>query len=112
MAANPIIEKVRRLIALTASDRVEEARTSAHIACRLIRDHGLHVVTDAPHVIMVPSEPRETTRTDTMSRPRIIRSRFETHCIECKLTIAVGETCAWLKGKGVWDVECYREIWS
>lgn len=112
MAANPAVEKVRRLIALTNSPEREEARTSATLACQLINKYGLHVVADLPRIVPPPPPAAPATRaTDTMSRPRVIRSRYESTCIECKLTIAVGEPCAWLKGRGVWDLECYREVW-
>lgn len=37
-------DRVRKLIALSASDNSEEARTAALTACRLIREHGLEVV--------------------------------------------------------------------
>ena len=114
MSANPTIEKVRRLIALTTSNHAEEARTSAFLACKIIREHGLHVVSDLPRVVPTPPAPtpRPATTRTPMARPRLIRSRFETHCTECALTIEVGEMCAWLKGRGCWDLECYREVWS
>ncbi len=41
--ADPV-ERVRALIARTSSPHEEEARTSAVIACRLIREHSLDVV--------------------------------------------------------------------
>jgi|GEM_PF-2759213 len=111
MAANQTVEKVRRLIALTSSPEREEARTSADIACRLIREHRLHVVADVPRAVPPPPPPPRPRQSEPMERPRLIRSRFETQCKECRLTIEVGELCAWLKGRGVWDVECYRAVW-
>jgi len=41
---NDVLTKVQRLIALTASDSKEEARTAAYQACKLIREHELTVV--------------------------------------------------------------------
>lgn len=38
-----VVEKVRKLIALAASDSKEEARTAAMLACRLIRENNLVV---------------------------------------------------------------------
>ncbi len=50
MAADlKLLERVQKLIALSASDREEEARTSAFIACKLIREHKLTVGT-GPYV--------------------------------------------------------------
>jgi hypothetical protein len=40
-AADRAAEKVRKLVAMSASPHLEEARTSAFLACRLIREHGL-----------------------------------------------------------------------
>lgn len=45
------LERVKALIARTASDSEEEARTCALLACRLIREHGMQVTVgeDRPH---------------------------------------------------------------
>ena len=37
-AADRAAEKVRKLVAMSASPHLEEARTSAFLACRLIRE--------------------------------------------------------------------------
>lgn len=44
---NKAMERVKALIARTASDSEEEARTCALLACRLIREHALEVVDPA-----------------------------------------------------------------
>jgi hypothetical protein len=36
-----LLDKVRRLIALTSSPQYDEAHLAARMACRLIREHGL-----------------------------------------------------------------------
>ncbi len=46
--ATDILEKVRKLIALTASDNLNEAKAAAYQACKLIREHKLHVIPEAP----------------------------------------------------------------
>jgi hypothetical protein len=38
-----IVEQVRKLIALSSSPDEHEARSAAHLACKLIRAHNLHV---------------------------------------------------------------------
>ena len=38
------VERVKKLIALAASDNPEEARNAAHLACRLIREHKMQVI--------------------------------------------------------------------
>lgn len=40
---NPIVQRVRKLIALAGSSNENEGRTAAFLACRLIREHGLDV---------------------------------------------------------------------
>jgi hypothetical protein len=42
--AGSVLKKVEDLIARTASSSKEEARTSAFLACKLIREHGLVVL--------------------------------------------------------------------
>ncbi len=49
------VEKVRRLIALAASDSPEEARTAAFQACRLIREHEM--VVTGKHAAPFPDPP-------------------------------------------------------
>ncbi len=106
--ASPTLERVRKLVALAASPEREEARTSAVLVCRLIREHGLHVVEE----VAPPRAPAPPPKNDPLARPRVIRAKFECKCVECALTIEAGERCAWLKGRGCWDLECYREVWS
>ena len=43
MADDRIIQKIEKLIALSESSSIEEARTSAHMACKLILKHKLKV---------------------------------------------------------------------
>lgn len=44
MSLEKTLKRVRDLIALTSSDREEEARTAAFQACKLIREHKLDVI--------------------------------------------------------------------
>jgi len=39
-----ILGRIRALVALAGSDREEEARTSAHLACKLMREHKVEFV--------------------------------------------------------------------
>jgi hypothetical protein len=43
-----VLERVRRLIALSGSPNEEEARSAAFIACKLIREHGIAIGHSAP----------------------------------------------------------------
>ena len=113
--SSPIVRKVQGLIALTRSDRIEEARTSALIACRLIEKHNL-IVSDTP----VPAEPRPyvppeptysyrppaATYSDRPARPRTIYAKHNGKCRDCGAWIYAGESCVWLKDTGIWHPEC------
>jgi hypothetical protein len=46
---SPIVDRVRKLIALAGSPNEHESRSAAAMACRLIREHGLHVDDPSPH---------------------------------------------------------------
>lgn len=43
MDRSRVIERVQKLVAMTASPHEEEARTSAFLACKLIREHDLQI---------------------------------------------------------------------
>lgn len=62
MTTTKILERVRQLVALTASPNENEARNAAALACRLIRDHKLEIVDRDPKPGNVspppPSPPR------------------------------------------------------
>ncbi len=99
-----VVTKVEALIARTASDAAPEARTSAFLACKLIREHGLHVVEALPRA--TPANDAKTTE-----RPRLIRARFASTCCKCGDPILDNEQCAWLRGFGIWDLWCFQEVW-
>ncbi len=112
--------KVTKLIALTASDRMEEARTAAYLACKVIREKGLYVVTELPSEVPQTCAPRRGAhpepppwrpahyRADTTDapKPRTIVTKFDCTCLDCGSQIYVGDRCVWLKGKGCWHPEC------
>ena len=88
--------KATQLVALASSDRLEEARTAAHIACKYIREHGLRIVD--------PSERSEPTPT---LKPRlVIKSRFEGACPACARRWHVGSQIAWSKERGARCLDC------
>ncbi|MBK8695223.1 MAG: DUF2786 domain-containing protein [Deltaproteobacteria bacterium] len=55
---SPIVDRVRKLIALAGSPNEHESRSAAAMACRLIREHGLHVDDPSPHRHRADREPR------------------------------------------------------
>ena len=108
-AADRAAEKVRKLVAMSASPHLEEARTSAFLACRLIREHGLQVATHRPAAqTTTAASPRTAggqTRSET-SGFRRIRVRHPGHCRCCGSPIATGEWALWCRGKGLRHPSC------
>lgn len=99
-AADRAAEKVRKLVAMTASPHLEEARTSAFLACRLIREHGLQIATHRPS----PAKPPAATGVEQGQGPagfRRIRVRHPGHCRCCGKPIALGEWALWCRGNGL-----------
>jgi hypothetical protein len=104
-AADRAAEKVRKLVAMTASPHLEEARTSAFLACRLIREHGLQVCAHPPSAASTPGVPttgvphRQPTADPHWFRR--IRVRHPGHCRCCGKPIALGEWALWCRGNGL-----------
>jgi hypothetical protein len=99
-AADRAAEKVRKLVAMTASPHLEEARTSAFLACRLIREHGLQIATHRPS----PAKPPERAGVEQGQGPagfRRIRVRHPGRCQCCGNPIAPGEWALWCRGNGL-----------
>jgi hypothetical protein len=99
-AADRAAEKVRKLVAMSASPHLEEARTSAFLACRLIREHGLQIATHRPS----PAKPPERAGVEQGQGPagfRRIRVRHPGHCRCCGSPIAPGEWALWCRGNGL-----------
>ena len=78
-----IVERVRKLIALSASTDDSEARSAALMACRLIREHGLHVDSHAGRTTTAVARSRAT------SGPYVRARNFRAHstCTECRESI-------------------------
>jgi len=99
-AADRAAEKVRKLVAMSASPHLEEARTSAFLACRLIREHGLQIATHRPS----PAKPTAATGVEEGQGPagfRRIRVRHPGHCRCCGNPIVPGEWALWCRGNGL-----------
>src|SRR6185295_9929478 len=100
MNGTRLLERVSALVARASSSFEEEARTSAVIACRLIREHGLEV--------SLPGSVREPPQEPVSDEPevRIIRSKFESSCLGCGGFVGIGERVSWTKGRGVSHLDC------
>ena len=94
---NPIVSRVRKLIALSGSSNENEARTAAFLACRLIRQHGLDVGDPVggggrDGRDERPAErPRGRATRGPYTRARHLRG--EPRCCECSEPIANDDAC-------------------
>ena len=108
-AADRAAEKVRKLVAMSASTHLEKARTSAFLACRLIREHGLQVAIHRPAAQTTTATSPRTAGVQTRSETsgfRRIRVRHPGHCRCCGSPIATGEWALWCRGKGLRHPSC------
>ena len=114
MSDPKVLEKVQRLIALTSSSSEEEARTSAVLACRLIREHGFRVVLATETVADSPrprAQPRaETPQPDHKSnkypKPRLIKLTYYGMCLTCGNEVSKGARVWWRPGFGIAHETC------
>jgi len=95
---NPIVRRVRKLVALSGSPNENEGRTAAFLACRLIREHGLEVRDPAPGAWRgeqapgawrgerAPEPPRRRATRGPYTRERGLRG--QPRCRECSEPIS------------------------
>lgn len=81
---SPIVDRVRKLIALAGSPNEHEASTAAVMACRLIREHGLHVDgRSAPQSRAEPHAPEPRRRATRGPYTRTPAAHGAPYCREC-----------------------------
>lgn len=116
-----IIDKINKLIAMAESPHVEEARTSAHLACKLIIKHGIKIgaittqQTRSAQGVNWTGAGVDWSRMDELFRraqaetnaraaarqqeaaqgTRVIRTRFNSTCSNCGKAIPLGDLCYW-----------------
>jgi hypothetical protein len=95
-----IVDRVRKLVALSGSPNENEGRTAASLACRLIREHALEVRDPAPGARRVerPAErPRRRATRGPYTRERDLRGA--PRCCECSEPISSDD--GFLDGDGL-----------
>lgn len=106
------LEKITALIARTASPFEEEARTSAVIACRLIRENRLEIVPagTASKARTTEEAPVSERRAAWAPRQvRIIRARFDGSCLWCGESVEAGTRVAYYPTeRAVACIGCHR----
>jgi len=105
MTQERVIDKVTKLLALAASPVMEEARSAAHMAAQLIRDHQLQVVdpTEKPVRQKVGGVKQDPYDGFT------ITSRYAGRCKGCGRSYREGDRVFWKKGVGAWHARCKFE---
>jgi len=83
-----IVDRVRKLVALAGSPNEHESRSAAAMACRLIREHGLHVSDPSSHARHAEREVPRRRTAGPYTRARSVRGAS---CRECAEPVADGE---------------------
>jgi hypothetical protein len=97
------VAKVEKLVAMSASPQLEEARTAAYLACRLIREHSLCIGACEP---IYESKQTRHEPQNQQKEPRLIRVRHQGYCKLCRDSIFPGEMAYWIAGGGLWHSHC------
>jgi hypothetical protein len=98
-----VVAKVEKLVAMSASPHLEEARTSAFMACRLIREHSLQIV--ALGSAHNPKQQQQDPPSES-EKFRPIRVRHKGYCQRCRASIFPGEMAFWSAGNGLLHMHC------
>jgi hypothetical protein len=107
-----VLAKVEKLVAMTSSPHEEEARTSAFMACKLIRNHSLQIVaysarSHQEHKPNPPPTPEPEPNPPNEFIP--IQVKHKGYCRRCGKSIYVGEMAFWRKGKGLLHFSCMED---
>lgn len=115
-----VMLQIRQLLALVADKELEEGRTAAYAAARLILKHnivlmppprGAPVTFPAPKVdtskivkkkAAAPAEPKAPWRD--------MSAKFETKCKYCDKGIRKDQPIKWARSKGAYHPVCYVEM--
>ena len=117
--AEKTLAKIRALLARATHETTpaEEARTSAHLAARLIVSHGFSVGAadhSNGHAKAPPPPPEEKPRARSSSREKnyaVFSSKYRGRCVSCAMPYAIGDRIAWRRGEGTTHYTC-REFWD
>lgn len=79
MNRSKLIEKIYQLIELTTSPQEEEARTSALLACKIIRENGFKITDPLPDNFLIKLE-------DIINNPEfsVLKNKFQKAKVEAQ----------------------------
>jgi hypothetical protein len=100
MNDSSLLAKIEALIARSASTFPEEARTSAYLACKLIREKGLKVVQSAAGQPATAAAPAAAPPRTDRQGPITCRARYAGRCKTCRKPIQIGALIVWYPDRG------------
>ena len=118
--AEKTLAKIRALLARATHETTppEEARTSAHLAAKLIVSHGFSVIGIVSHSNGYekppPTSAQEVKRSRSaagMKNYAVFTSKYRGRCVSCGAPYAIGDRIAWRRGEGTTHYTC-REFWD
>ena len=106
--AEKTLAKIRALLARATHETTppEEARTSAHLAARLIVSHGFSIgaASHSNGYAQPPPPPSPEERPKrSSSREKnyaVFSSKYRGRCVSCGSPYAIGDRIAWRRGEG------------
>lgn len=123
-----VIERVRKLLALSASSNAHEARNAAYLAAKLIREHGLELHEPAQGARRATPTPRRSssqTRRATPAQKRTpgskrgvravpdaptpIESPLGGECVVCGKRYRAGSEILWSQADGGMHTTCFDD---
>lgn len=112
-----VAARVAQLVALAGSPYEQEARTSAYLACKLIREHGLRVTDgEAPEAYEADTGVRERGEHRVDAPPYVdggacrATARYAVVCMACKRLIGEGAGLWWMRGVGGVHIGCNPSV--
>jgi hypothetical protein len=118
-----VVDRVNKLLALTTSTNIHEARNAALAAAKLIREHGLELRERDPSQEPRRKTPRPTPRPTPRARrpsskktarvelPPLIESPLGGECVVCGKRYRAGTTIHWSDADGGIHTTCI-DAWT
>ena len=102
-----VTARVAQLVALAGSPYEQEARTSAYLACKLIREHGLRIESGQAPTEFIPTAGGGRDGEHRVEAPPFVAggacratARYAVVCLQCGALIREGQTLWWMRGVG------------
>jgi len=100
-----VLAQIRALIALSASDNLDEARNASLAATRLIRKYGAIISLPPENIGTSFPAPTSKRRGDGWRR---IKAKYAGVCVHCRQSIRKNTPIWWSFDKGAMHKDCYE----